>query len=253
MHIERPHAGIKGEKDPAMVKLEIIVDTYTDALLAESAGATQLDLKADFPKGGVTQSIGMIEQICGVLTIPVMVMIRPHDRGFLMTEADIEIMCSDIRFARSVGAEHFLLGCLNEENEIDSEAYKKFQNAAGDGLLHSHLVWELAADPMKALDDLASLGLKSVRSTGGGGLEGKVEKNLPAVRAFAEHAGERIDLFLAGGVHAGNVGKIVSDTGITNIHVGSGAREPASPAGIVNEKKVELIRDMLDTAAVKLS
>jgi copper homeostasis protein len=236
-----------------MTKLEIIVDTFEDALKAEAAGATQLDLKADFPKGGVTPSIGMIEHVCSKLTIPVMVMVRPHDRGFVMSEDDIEIMCSDIRLARSVGAEHFLLGCLSESGQIDREAYQRFQEAAGEGFLHSHLVWELAADPLEALDDLVSLGLKSVRTSGGGGLSGKVEKNLPAVQTFSEHAGKRIDLFLAGGVHTGNVGKLVAETGMTHIHVGSGAREPATPSGEVVGEKVKLIRELLDRAVANLS
>ena len=35
--------------------LEIIVETVTDALAAESGGATQLDLKADFLEDGGPQ------------------------------------------------------------------------------------------------------------------------------------------------------------------------------------------------------
>jgi copper homeostasis protein len=240
------------EKDVIMARLEIIVDTLEDALRAEEAGATQLDLKADFPKGGITQSAGMIERVCLTLEIPIMVMIRPHARSLIMSEADIETMCSDIRIARSLGAEHFLLGCLDKEGDIDQEAYLRFQDAAGEGYLHSHLVWEMATDPMQAIDDLIRLGVRSARTTGGGGLQGKVAMNLPTVRSFAQHAKGRIDLFLAGGVHAGNVERIVSETNITDIHAGSGAREPASPGGVVDEKKVRLIREALDRAVANL-
>ena len=229
-----------------MARLEIIVDTFADALLAEAAGATQLDLKADFPKGGVTPSIGLIEHVCGKLTIPVMVMVRPHARGFLMNEDDLEIMCSDIRLARNVGARHFLLGCLNDANSIDQRAFHAFRDAAGDGCLHFHLAWELTDDRMQALDDLAALGVKSVRTTGGGGLSGKVELNLAEVRRFNDHAKGRIDIFLAGGIHAGNIERLIDATGIANIHVGSGARIPATPDGIVDGEKVRLIRESID-------
>jgi copper homeostasis protein len=236
-----------------MARLEIIVDTLEDALRAEDAGATQLDLKADFPKGGITQSAGMIERVCLTLEIPIMVMIRPHARGFVMSDADIDTMCSDIRIARSLGAEHFLLGCLDREGDIDQEAYLRFQDAAGDGYLHSHLVWEVAANPMQAMDDLITLGVRSARTTGGGGLEGKVAMNLPAVQSFAQHAKGKLDLFLAGGVHAGNVERIISETNITNIHVGSGAREPTNPEGLVDEKKVRQIREVLDRVVANLT
>lgn len=236
-----------------MAKLEIIVETLEDAVHAEAAGATQLDLTADSPKGGVTQSAGMIECVCGTLEIPVMVMIRPHARGFAMSEADIETMCSDIRIARSLGAEHFLLGCLDEKGDIDHEAYRRFQDAAGDGCLHSHLVWEMATNPVQAMEDLITLGVRSARTTGGDGLGGNVEMNLPAVRSFAQQAEGKIDLFLAGGVHAGNVERLVSETDITNIHVGSGVREPANPEGVVDEKKVRRIREALDRAVENLT
>ncbi|NIS78680.1 MAG: hypothetical protein GTO14_00255 [Anaerolineales bacterium] len=233
-----------------MVKLEIIVDTLQDALFAERAGATQLDLKADFPNGGVTQSAGMIEHVCKTLGIPVMVMIRPHHRAWIMNEDDLEIMYRDIHVARQFGAEHFLLGCLNEAGEIHRAAYKRFQDAAGDGFLHSHLVWEKATNPSEALQALISLGVKSVRTTGGSGLGGKVEDNLAAVRSFVERAQGQIEFFLAGGVHAGNVEKLVLETGITNLHIGTGAREPANREGVVTEKKVKQIREALDQVVV---
>ena len=121
------------EMNVRMARLEIIVETLEDAVRAEAAGATQLDLTADSPKGGVTQSAGMIERVCGTLELPIMVMIRPHARGFAMSEADIETMCSDICIARSLGAKHFLLGCLDEKGNINREAYRRFQDAAGDG------------------------------------------------------------------------------------------------------------------------
>jgi copper homeostasis protein len=135
-----------------MSKLEIIVDTWQDALVAEAGGATQIDLKADFPKGGVTQSAGMIEKVCNTAQIPVMVIIRPHARYWMMTNDDITVMCSDIRLARKLGAENFLLGCLDESGEIDIDAFNVFLAAAKDGALHYHLAWELTPNPLQTLD-----------------------------------------------------------------------------------------------------
>jgi len=231
-----------------MARLEIIVDTLQDALAAEAGGATQLDLKADFPKGGITPSAGMIEKVCGSVRIPVMVIIRPHARYWTMTHDDITIMCSDIRIARKFGAEHFLLGCLDESGEIDVDAFKAFLEAAKNGSLHCHLAWELTPNPLQTLDTLMELGVKSLRTTGGGGLSGKAEQNIKKIRYYAAHAQDRIDLFLAGGVNAGNVEKLITETGLTNVHVGSCAREPEAPDGIVLEDKVKRIRQALDRA-----
>ncbi|MFX1301598.1 MAG: copper homeostasis protein CutC [Promethearchaeota archaeon] len=235
-----------------MAKLEIIVDTWQDALAAEAGGATQLDLKADFPKGGVTQSAGMIEKVCNAVQIPVMVIIRPHARYWRMTNDDIIVMCSDIGLARKLGAEHFLLGCLDESGEIDIDAFKVFLAAAKEGTLHCHLAWELTPNPLQTLDILIELGVKSVRTTGGGGLLGKAEQNIEAIRIYAAYAQDRIDLFLAGGVNAGNVETLISKTGLTNVHVGSGVREPETPDGIVLEDNVRRIRQAVDRAEIQL-
>ena len=83
----------------------------------------------------------MIEKVCDTVQIPVMVIIRPHARYWTMSNDDITIMCSDIRIARKLGAEHFLVGCLDEAGEIDVEAFKAFKEAAVDGSLHCHLAW----------------------------------------------------------------------------------------------------------------
>lgn len=235
-----------------MVNLEIIVDTLQDALTAEAGGATQLDLKADFSKGGVTQSAGMIEKVCDTVQIPVVVIIRPHARYWRMTNDDISIMCSDIRIARKLGAEHFLVGCLDESGEIDIEAFQIFQKAAKNGSLHCHLAWELTPNPQQTLDILIELGVKSVRTTGGGGLSGKAEQNIEAIRIYAAHAQDRIDLFLAGGVNVGNVEPLITKTGLTNVHVGAGVREPETPDGIVLEDNVRRMRQAVDRAEIQL-
>ena len=236
-----------------MAKLEIIADTLEDALAAEAGGATQLDLKADFPKGGVTQSAGMIEKVCNTVQISVMVIIRPHARYWTMSNDDITIMCSDIRIARKLGAEHFLVGCLDEAGEIDVEAFKAFKEAAVDGSLHCHLAWELTPNPLQTMDKLTKLGVKSLRTTGGGGLSGKAEQNIEAIRSYATHSQDRIDLFLAGGVNVGNVEKLIIETGLTNVHVGSGAREPATPDGMVLEDTVRKIGQAVDRAEMQLN
>ena len=144
-----------------MAKLEIIVDTWQDALAAEAGGATQLDLKTDFPKGGITPSAGMIEKVCNTVQIPVMVIIRPHARYWRMTNDDITVMCSDIHLVRKLGAEHFLLGCLDESGEMDIDAFKSFFTAAKDGALHCNLAWELTPNPLRTLDILIELGVNS--------------------------------------------------------------------------------------------
>jgi copper homeostasis protein len=127
--------------------LEIIIETLADALAAQAGGATQLDFKSALPIGGLTPSAGMMEQVCKSVDIDALVMIRPHARSFVFSNAEVAVMCGDILRGRKLGAAGFLTGCLTEEGQVDVEAVKALQDAAGDLPLHFHLAWELTSDP----------------------------------------------------------------------------------------------------------
>jgi copper homeostasis protein len=228
--------------------LEIIAETVADAVAAEEGGATQLDLKSDFVEDGLTPTAGMVERICSRVGIDVIVMVRTRADGMVLTPDDVAIMCSDIRLSRERGAAGFLLGAITEDRRIDVEAVKAFQEAAEDLPLHFHLAWEMTEDLYETLEQLASLGIKSVRTTGGLGVGAKAIQGVDQIKAFHERAAGRIDLLLAGGVSAENVGQLVAKTGVVHAHAGSSVRIPPNPTGKVDAEKVRALREALDRA-----
>ncbi len=228
--------------------LEIITETVNDALAAEAGGATQLDLKSDFVEHGLTPTAGMVERICSRVNIDVIVMVRTHANGMVLTADDLAVMCADIRLAAERGAKGFLLGALTPDGRIDRRAVEILQEAAGHLPLHFHLAWEMARDPAPALDELIKLGVKSVRTTGGQALGGRAMDARAQIRAFREQAARRIDLLLAGGVSAENIEVLVRETGVFHAHAGSSVRQPPSPKGIVVASKVRQLRQALDRA-----
>lgn len=232
--------------------LEIIVETPSEARAAEAGGATQLDLKCDFLQDGLTPSAGMIERVCQEVDIDVLVMIRPHAKTMVYSDEDVGIMCSDIQLARERGASGFILGCITEDERIDTDAVRAFSDAAEDCSLNFHLAWELTGDPSGALETLVDLGVRSVRTTGGAGLGARAVEHIPGIRRFVEQAAGRIDILPAGGVSADNIGEIVTATGLPNAHAGSSVRIPATTTGVVDQQKVERLRRALDQAEASL-
>jgi copper homeostasis protein len=233
--------------------LEIIAETVADARAAEAGGATQLDLKSDFVEFGLTPTAGMVEQVCSSVNIEVLVMVRTHANGMVLSPVDLEIMCADIRLAAARGASGFLLGALTETGTIDKQAVTTLQQAAGTIPLHFHLAWELTTEPEEALEELIDLGVKSVRTTGGQGLGGHAVDGLAQLKRFQQQAQGRIDLLLAGGVSAVNVGQLVSETGIVHAHAGSSVRTPPNPKGSVDQDKVHQLRSALDEVLATLA
>ncbi len=232
--------------------LEIIAETVSDALAAQAGGATQLDLKSDFIENGLTPTAGMVERICSRVDIAVIVMVRTHANGMVLSPDDLAVMCADIRLAAERGADGFLLGALTEGEEIDTEAVQTLQQAAWDIPLHFHLAWELTRDPEEALETLIKLGVGSVRTTGGQGLGGKAVDGIPQIQAFREQAAGRIDLLLAGGVSSENIEQLVRETGVAYAHAGSSVRNPPNTKGCVVEAKVRNLRNALERAVSSL-
>lgn len=228
--------------------LEIIVETVADALAAAEGGADRLDLKSNFVQKGLTPSAGMIEEICSRVDIEVMVMIRPHTRSWVVDSHDLAVMQADVHIARSLGASGFLLGALTADKRLDVPTVQALKETAGDLPIHFHLGWELAEDPLATLEDLISLRIQSVRTTGGGGPEGKVPDNISSIRAYRDHIDGRMELLLAGGVTPENVEKLVIETGVAQVHSGTGVRTPPDPEGAVDAAKVTKLRVNLGRA-----
>ena len=228
--------------------LEIIVETVSGALAAEAGGATQLDLKCDFAENGLTPSAGMIERVCSEVAIDVLVMVRPHARTMVYSQTDIDIMCADIRLARTLGAKGFILGCVTENGHIDIDAVRAFRKAAQECSINYHLAWEAALDPRQALDTLIDLGVARARTSGGGGLGSKAQDRIEKIREFADHASGRIEIIPAGGVNAANIGRIIAGTGLTGAHAGTSVRVPPTVTGVVDTGKVRQLRRALDRA-----
>jgi copper homeostasis protein len=228
--------------------LEIIAETVSDALAAEAGGATQLELVSDIFEDGLTPSIGLIEQVCARVHIPVLVMVRPHARGFVYSPEDVAVMCADIRAACDRGASGLMLGCLTADGRMDQAAIRVFMDAAQGRPLHCHNAWQLAANPEQALEEVIALEFQSVRITGGRNVAGKAEENMARIRQFAQQGAGRIEFLLAGGVHAGNVARLVAGAGVRNVHAGAGARVPPQRGGVVDAGKVAELAEALRKA-----
>ncbi|MBN1265184.1 MAG: hypothetical protein JXA25_06810 [Anaerolineales bacterium] len=233
--------------------LEIIAETVADAVAAQAGGATQLDLKSDLTEGGLSPTAGMLAAVRKRVTIDIVVMIRPHVRGTVYSPDDVEVMCHDIRTARDLGADGFLTGANTLDRKLDLKAIESFRQAAGDLPLHFHMFWMETGNQEKTLQQLIDLGAASVRTTGGLSMASKAPDGLEGIRKQRELAAGRIDLFLAGGVNAGNIARLVAETGVIHAHAGTGVRVPETSTGEVAAEKVRVLRLALDQAVAKIA
>ncbi|MEM9722685.1 MAG: copper homeostasis protein CutC, partial [Bacteroidota bacterium] len=81
----------------SQVLLEVCIDSVESAVAAESGGAKRVELCSGLSDGGLTPSIGMIEQVLEAVTIDVMVIIRPRGGDFLYSSHEWATIQKDIQ------------------------------------------------------------------------------------------------------------------------------------------------------------
>lgn len=86
---------------------EVCLSDIKSAIAAVKGGANSLELCANRAEGGVTPSIGLVEQCVRMfkhLGVEINVLIRPRAGNFIYDESELSLVFADINAVRSVGA-----------------------------------------------------------------------------------------------------------------------------------------------------
>ena len=102
--------------------LEVCVDSVESALAAERGGATRLELCANLVIGGTTPGYPLFEQVKKETGLPVRTLIRPRFGDFLYTQYEHRQMLQDIRHFAQAGADGVVIGSLNADGTLDTNA-----------------------------------------------------------------------------------------------------------------------------------
>jgi copper homeostasis protein len=200
------------------VLIEACIDSISDALSAQAAGARRLELCANLMEGGTTPSAGLIRAVVSHVTIPVFVMVRPRGGDFLYSAGEIEVMLRDIEAARSSGAHGIVSGALHANGTIDQEGTEALLEASAPLPFTFHRAFDMTRTPDESLDVLMALGAARVLTSGGAAtaLEG-----VAVLSQLSKRAAGRIVLVAGGGVRSPHIATIAASTGIREFHIGA--------------------------------
>ena len=198
------------------VLVEACVDSVASSLAAERGGARRLELCSALFDGGTTPSTGMIAACKAAVSIPVFVMIRPRGGGFVYSDAERDVMRRDVVVARELGADGVVIGGLRPDGMVDVALVRLLVEAA-DGLpVTFHRAFDLTPDFAASLETLAGAGVRRVL-TAGGALT--AAEGAAALADLVHLAGSRLIVIAGGGVREDNVGRLVSASGVREVHV----------------------------------
>jgi copper homeostasis protein len=200
----------------ARVLLEICCGSIDDAIEAEKGGADRVELCSALFLGGLTPSLGTIQEAKRRLKIPVAVMVRPRGGGFAYSEAEMASMERDVEAAVEACADGVVFGILQADGRIDIARCRRIRELIGTRQAVFHRAFDVTPDPFEALEQLVDLGITRILTSG---QKDSVPEGVELIRKLIERAGERIEILPGGGIQSWNVKEMIERTGCGQIHL----------------------------------
>jgi copper homeostasis protein len=214
-----------------MIGVEVVCCSPADCRAAEGAGATRIELCGAILAGGLTPSLGLFEACRAATSLPIMVMIRPREGGFLYSDEEFSQMKIDAEEFVWRGAQGLVVGILNADGSVDGPRMKELAEVAkGKAELMCHRAFDVTPDPFAALDALTDCGFDRVLSSG---QERDIHEGMPLLERLFAHAAGRIEVQPCEHIRAHNAPDVIARLNPKSVHLGPflDASDPTSDLG----------------------
>lgn len=215
--------------------IEIIATTLEDARRIEEGGADRIELVSALTEGGLTPSYALIKNVVQSVNVPVNVMIRPHARSFVYSDAEIKLMTEDILMAKELKAKGVVLGVLDRKNEIDIPSLEKLLSVCEGIEVTFHRAIDELADPVKGAELLSSYHqINNILTSGG---KGSIVNNLDVIHNMIDKSGN-IHILVGGGLSFANIKEVMKRSKATDYHFGTAVRDNHFAMGEIDVKRI---------------
>lgn len=197
--------------------LEVCVDNFESALAALNGGANRLELCSSLEKGGLTPTPGLLKQIqlANPNRIPIFCMLRCRPSNFVYTDEEIKIMVDDAKILKLNGADGFVFGALNEDNDVDLKKCREILKTCYPLPVTFHRAFDICRNPTIQVEVVIDLGFQRLLTSGckKNALEGSdmIKKLIDKVR-------KRIVIIPGCGINKNNIKEIMDVTGAREFH-----------------------------------
>lgn len=196
------------------VLLEVAIATAEDALAARDNGADRVELNAALALGGLTPSLGLVEETYEV-GVEVIAMARPRPGGFCYTAAEFRVLLRDVELMVKAGADGVAFGVLTADGRVDRKRCAEVEERIWPKVAVFHRAFDVTPDPIEALEELIELGVKRVMTSG---QEATAIQGASLIARLIEQAKGRIEILPAAGIKPSHVLELVERTGCDQVH-----------------------------------
>jgi copper homeostasis protein len=200
--------------------LEVAAVSVEDARAAQAGGADSLELLRDLPRGGLTPPLELVQAVRESVTIPVHVMLRPHDSGFVYTRREIDVMLATLERWKLLGIDGVVFGVQTAGGCVDVALMREVAALAVPVPVTLHRALDFSTEPEKALAALAGV-VPRVLTAGPAptAWEGRA-----VVRQWMARFGTQFRFVSSGGLTLGQLAQFTAEVGTAEAHVGGAAR-----------------------------
>ena len=191
--------------------IEVCVDTFSDALSAESKGANRIELCSHLSLDGLTPTLELTKKTLSALKIPVHVMIRSRSINFQYLPHEIETIYA----YKKLGIKGIVFGALLVDFTIDIPTAEKIAKAAEGLNFVFHKAIDLTPNPVVATQTLAAIkGITHILTSGGAPT---AEQGASVIRNMDTHS-QHIKIIAAGKINDLNLTAMKELLGVTEYH-----------------------------------
>lgn len=217
------------------ILLEVCCGSADDVIEAHRAGADRVELNSDLFHGGLTPTLGELIVAKRETGMKIMTMVRPREGGFCYTDAEFATAVEDAKLLLAHGADGLVFGFLHRDGTLDKERTRVLAQLAREAGKETvfHRAIDVMPDWREALDALIELGITRVLTSG---QEPDVSLGTATVREMIEYAAGRIEILPGAGITARNMGRVIAETGCTQIHLA--AHRDVSDPSVANNRSI---------------
>lgn len=225
--------------------IEIIATTFDQAFQAKKYGADRIELVTGMLEGGLTPSLGLIKKIKKEIDIPIAVMIRPHSKSFVYSENDLDTMIRDIKIIELLKVDSFVLGVLDNENNIDEISLNLLLSNIQNTSVAFHRAFDEVNDYKKSMDILKKYPkIDRILTTFG---SSDIINDISKINDYLKYAKSiGLNIIIGGALNNENLDLLLRETDVKQIHLGSYVRIDKNPVFDLDIHSVETVLNIIN-------
>ena len=122
--------------------------------------------KCGDPEGTSSHQRVFSARSAGTVILKIHALIRPRFGDFCYTEYEFDIIRSEVRRFRELGAQGVVIGMLRPDGSLDVEHLAQLMEEAKGMSVTLHRAFDVCRDPMEALEQAISLGFNTILTSG---------------------------------------------------------------------------------------